>query len=169
MFTCTGSKGIRYLPLCFYPCRSVNSPITGPIESDSILCMNTSQVIYCSLNSSITFFFFTVLILKLNLLLIKISCWQWLNAHKERLLFICFSMHSQFQAPTLNKRVFQYFGMGEREGRGWGWGENMHVFIWKRSNHLQTTVQWHFQWHYYFLHLSSFSILFTLTIGTKET
>lgn len=115
MFTWAGSKGIKYLPLCLYPCRSVNSPITNPIGSDSILCMNTSQVIYCSLNSSITFFFFTVLILKANLPLIKISCWQWLNVHIERLLFTFFSVHSQIQAPKLNKTVFQYLWGRERE------------------------------------------------------
>lgn len=117
MFTWTGSKGIKYLPLCLYPCRSVNSPITNPIGSDSILCMNTSQVIYCSLNSSITFFSFTVLILKANLLLIKISCWQWLNVHTERLLFTFFSVHSQIQAPKLNKKVFQDLWGGRDRNR----------------------------------------------------
>lgn len=106
---CSLGQGARELNiyLCaFILCRSVNSPITNPIGSDSILCMNTSQVIYCSLNSSITFFFFTVLILKANLLLIKISYWQWLNVHIERLLFTFFSMHSQIQEPKLNKKVF---------------------------------------------------------------
>lgn len=162
MFTWTGSKGIKYLPLCLYPCRSVNSPITNPIGSDSILCMNTSQVIYCSLNSSITFFSFTVLILKANLLLIKISCWQWLNVHTERLLFTFFSVHSQIQAPKLNKKVFQDLWGRERQkqsekeiqsGGIWGCSFDKNVTICKLQGK-------HCQWHCYFFYLSSFSIIF---------
>lgn len=132
MFTWTGSKGIKYLPLCLYPCRSVNSPITNPIGSDSILCMNPSQVIRCSLNSSMAFFSFTVLILKANLLLIKISCWQWLNVHIGRLLFTFFSVHSQIQAPKLNKKVFQDLWGREKEiewerNTEWGGYEDAHL------------------------------------------
>lgn len=39
-------QGIRYLPLCFYPCRSDNSPITGPTGSDSILCYLNCSILF---------------------------------------------------------------------------------------------------------------------------